>query len=83
MKKEMLDLEGADEIEVRIAKRRDGFVVTLNGSAGLILQLSQIKGSVTVRDERAASATPLPPQSRLSAHPSAPGDHRERKEPGA
>jgi hypothetical protein len=77
MKKEMLDLEGADEVEILIDKRQDGLVVTLNGSAGLILQLSQIKGSVTVRDERAAISPPSTPGSRPPAQPNAPVAHRE------
>jgi len=78
MKKEMSELAGMDEIEIRIAKREDGFVVTLNGEGGLILQLSQIQGSVTVRDEREAISPPSSPRLRPSAHPSAPETPSER-----
>ena len=62
-KMKRLELEGADDIEIRITKRRDGLVVTLTGTGGqLLFQLYQIKGSVTVCDERAAYDDPYFPR---------------------
>ena len=70
-KGEVYDLADVDEIEVRIIKRKNGLAIALNSPEGPILEISELKGPVTVHDERPAiSPSPLP-QSRPSAHRSA------------